>query len=239
MNQFDEKLLRAFRENHLEHLLDDDKILKLRSFFELLVETNKTTNLTAITDENGVILKHFADCAVIANKIPTDYKVLDVGCGGGFPTIPLAILRPDLSVTGLDSTGKKVEFVKLAALKLVLDNVTPVCARAEEFVADKRESYDACVSRAVARLNVLMELCLPFVKIGGVFLAMKSNRGQEEYDEAKSGIQKLGGALSEVDALNLSFEGENAERELYVFDKKSHTPNAYPRKYAQILKKPL
>lgn len=239
MNQFDEKLLRAFRENHLEDLLDDDKVQKLHSFFELLAETNKTTNLTAITDENGVILKHFADCAVIAKKIPANYKVLDVGCGGGFPTIPLAILRPDLHVTGLDSTGKKVEFVKLAALKLGLGNVTAICARAEEFVADERESYDACVSRAVARLNILMELCLPFVRIGGVFLAMKSNRGQEEYDEAKAGILKLGATLNGVDALNLSFEGENADRELYVFDKKSHTPAAYPRKYAQILKKPL
>ena len=237
--QFCTKLRDAFSENRLSSLLDDEKAKKLFEFYLLLTETNKSMNLTAITSEDEVILKHFVDCAFIAQSIGPNLSVIDVGCGGGFPTIPLSIVRPDLSVTALDSTQKKIDFVQTAANELELGNVTPICGRAEEVITKHREQFDGCVSRAVARLNVLAEICLPFVKVGGYFTAMKSNRGGEEYKEAEKGIKLLGGSLSALSQADLKFAGIHAERELYNFQKTAATPKAYPRRYAQILKKPL
>ena len=164
-----EALLNAFKQNDLDALIDDGKAALLCEFADILIETNKTTNLTAITSPNEVILKHFVDCASISLHIPSNSSVIDVGCGAGFPSIPLAIVRPDLKITSLDSTGKKVDFVTAAAKTLSLSNITPICGRAEE-LPSLREKFDVCTSRAVARLNVLSELCIPFVRKGGIFL---------------------------------------------------------------------
>ncbi len=239
-NVFIDKLNRAFRENGYEYLLDENKSEKLWKLACLLVETNKVTNLTAITDENGIILKHFLDSSVVAPLIPDNANVIDIGCGAGFPSLPLAVLRDDLKLVSLDSTGKKIDFVNFTAIALGLKNLQPVCARAEEYVVACRESFDVSVSRAVARLNVLAEISIPFLKIGGLFLPMKAaNKGAEELGEAEHGISVLGAELFSQDSLNLHFEGESIEREIYAFKKARRTPNQYPRKYAQILKKPL
>lgn len=231
-------LKQAFEQNALSSLLTDEKAEKLVKFADLLVETNKTTNLTAITDYNEIYLKHFVDCASVAPHIPKGASIIDVGCGAGFPSIPLAILREDIRLTALDSTGKKVEFVKNAARHLDLSNISAVCGRAEE-LTELRELFDVCVSRAVARLNVLSELCIPFIKKDGIFIAMKSSKGNEEHTEAQSGINKLGCTLLSSHKDKFNYLESEIERELYIYKKIQSTPAQYPRKYAQILKKPL
>lgn len=237
--EFKEKLFEAFKQNNLDEWLDNDKAEKLYLFYNILVETNKTFNLTAITDENDVILKHFVDCAAVLHFIPANSSVIDVGCGAGFPSLPIAILRDDINITPLDSTAKKIAFIKSTADALNLSNVTPIASRSEEYAAKSREKFDVAISRAVARLNILDELCVPFVKVGGSFIAMKSSRGEEEYSEAQGGIKKLGCELTSKDIFDFKFGELNITREIYVFEKKSHTPMQYPRNFSQISKKPL
>ena len=229
----------AFADNGLSGLLDEEKANKLYELSNLLVETNKSFNLTAITDENGIILKHFLDCATVSDHIPEGSSVIDVGCGAGFPTLPLAIIRKDIKITALDSTCKKISFVTKAAQELHLGNVMGVCARAEDFVKDNREKFDVCTSRAVARLNVLSELCFPLLETGGRFVAMKANKGSEEHLEAINGIEKLGGVFEATNNYVLSFMGECIERDIYLYTKIKPSPAQYPRKYSQIIKKPL
>jgi 16S rRNA (guanine527-N7)-methyltransferase len=238
-NLFVEKMFEAFSNNGMGDLLDRNSADSFYKLYTGLVEKNKTTNVTAITDENGVILKHFVDSAKVCGYIPAGSEVIDIGCGGGFPSLPISILRSDLNVTSLDSTGKKIEIVKELSKELNLKNQVSVCARAEEFASIKREGYDVCVSRAVARLNVLAEICIPLVKVGGLFIAMKSNKGDEEYAEAALGISKLGCELVSIDKVLLAFAGETIEREVYVFKKATKTPPEYPRMYSKILKRPL
>ncbi len=232
-------IIDLFEKNNLGHLIDADKAEKLYDLSNLLVETNKVTNLTAITDEKDIILKHFLDSATVSDSFSDQWSVLDVGCGAGFPSLPLAILRPDLKITSIDSTGKKITFVNRAAELLGLSNLKAICTRAEDLVKSDREKFDACTSRAVARLNVLAELCIPFVKVGGLFVAMKSDKGSEEYDEAKKGILTLGCELDNKRALTLADENSTIAREIYCFEKVAHTPTQYPRNYSQITKKPL
>ena len=229
----------AFERNLMSDLIDGEKAEMFFCLSGLLVETNKITNLTAITDEKDIILKHFIDCAAITRFIPKSSTVIDVGCGAGFPSLPLAICRPDLEITSLDSTGKKIDFVDRAIDVLGLEKSLAVCARAEEFVSQHREKYNVCVSRAVARLNILSELCLPLVTRGGSFIAMKSNKGEDELDEARQCITLLGGEHSKTDKLTLSSDCASIEREIQLFTKVKPTPTRYPRKYAQMLKRPL
>ena len=237
--QYISTIREAFEHNGLGQLLTSDNAETFYKLSNLLVETNKITNLTAITDEKGIILKHFIDCASISRYVPGGAKIIDVGCGAGFPSLPIAIIRPDVSFTSLDSTGKKIDFVNKAAKELGLNNLTAICARAEGFVTETRESFDVCTSRAVARLNILAELCLPLVKIGGTFIAMKSNKGAEEHAEASNGIKKLGATLDSVKEESFSLDNESIVRETYIFKKVHASPKEFPRKYAQILKKPL
>ena len=238
-NAFIAKIFEAFSLNSMENLIDHDSAEKFSRLYTDLIDKNGITNVTAITDENGVILKHFADSAKVCAYIPRDSSVVDVGCGGGFPSLPISILRSDLNVTSLDSTGKKIEIVKALSDSLGLTNQTSVCARAEEYATDNRERYDVCVSRAVARLNVLAEICIPLVKVGGLFIAMKSNKGADEYAEAYVGINRLGCDLLSVEKLSLEYAGEKIDREIYVFKKTRKTPLEFPRIYSKILKRPL
>ena len=238
-NEYISYIKSVFEQNSLGDLIDNEKASLFYDLSNLLIETNKTTNLTAITDEKEIILKHFIDCAAVSKLIPEDACVIDIGCGAGFPSLPLAICRPDLSVTSLDSTGKKIDFVNMAIARLGLNKSKAVCARAEEFVSESREVYDACVSRAVARLNMLAELCLPFVRVDGTFIAMKSSKGADELAEAARGVATLGGRHAETVKVEFFLEDQEIQRELQVYVKAKHTPNQYPRKYAQILKKPL
>ena len=231
--------LDVFSSNSLEGLLTEDKIRLFYEFSDILVESNRAFNLTAITQEKDVILKHFADCASVVKHIPNNANLIDVGCGAGFPSFPIAILRDDVKITSLDSTAKKINFIKDTASQLKLHNISAVCSRAEEFALKNRESFDVCISRAVARLNVLSELCIPLVKHGGLFIAMKSSMGDEEHAEAQLGIEKLGGELFERHFASLSDGEVSISRETFIYRKTRTTPKEYPRKYSQILKKPL
>ncbi len=237
--EYKELLYKAFKENGCIELLSDESAEKLYRFSSILVETNKSFNLTAITDEKEVILKHFVDCASIVKHIPLNAKLIDVGCGAGFPSLPIAILRSDVSVTSLDSTTKKIDFINRTAKELDLENITAISARAEDFAKQDREKFDVATSRAVARLNVLDELCLPLVKVGGLFIAMKSSRGEIELAEATEGIKKLGAQLVVTEKETLCFDGMSIERETYIFKKLRPTPTQYPRNYSQIAKRPL
>ncbi len=236
---FIKKLCSAFEENGMGALLKESSSERLYKLACLLVQTNKMFNLTAITDDNGIILKHFVDSATISRYIPVNSSLIDVGCGAGFPSLPISILREDVRVVSVDSTKKKIDFIDHASKLLEITNVYPKCARAEDFAKEARESFDIATSRAVARLNILDELCIPFVKLGGMFIAMKSSKGDEEYKEAKKGIEILGAEFSSKESAALSFAEEKIEREIFVFKKTKNTSPAYPRNYSQITKKPL
>ena len=219
--------------------IDDGKIMQFPKLAELLVEQNKTMNLTAITDPDGIAVKHFADSISVltATEFAENARVLDVGTGAGFPGIPLLIMRPDLDLTMLDSTAKKLKYVANTVDELGL-SANVLHTRAEEAGQSKeyRETFDIVCSRAVAALNVLCEYCLPFVKVGGYFVAMKAAKAQEEIDGAKAAIKLLGGKIVEEKSFNLS---DGGERNIIIIKKISHVPPKYPRVSAQIAKKPL
>ena len=238
-NEFIKTTLEVFEANGYGDVIDADRASKLYELYCYLVEVNKITNLTAITDAKDVILKHFLDCATVCKFLPDDARVLDVGCGAGFPSLPIAILRQDVSVVSLDSTNKKIEFGKNAVRKLGIGNLEACCGRAEEFVDGNRESFDVCTSRAVARLNVLIEICAPYVKVDGSFVAMKSNKWQEELDEVIKSSKMLGFGERAVEEIKLSAFDCEIDRAIVSFKKIAKTNEKYPRKYAQILKKPL
>lgn len=219
--------------------LTDEQTKLFEKLAELLVEQNKTMNLTAITDPDGIAVKHFADSisALSAYDFAENAKVLDVGTGAGFPSIPLLIARPDLEMTMIDSTAKKLKYVASTVETLGLD-AEVLHTRAEEAGQSKeyREKFDIVCSRAVAALNVLCEYCLPFVKVGGVFLAMKAAKAQEEIADAKNAIKTLGGKIVAEKSFSLS---DGGERTIVVIKKISQVPPKYPRVSAQIAKKPL
>ncbi len=219
--------------------LTDEQLSLFGKLSELLVEQNKTMNLTAITDPDGIAVKHFADSisALSAYEFAEGAKVLDVGTGAGFPSIPLLIARPDLKMTMIDSTAKKLRYVASTVETLGL-SAEVLHTRAEEAGQNKeyRETFDIVCSRAVAALNVLCEYCLPFVKVGGVFLAMKAAKVQEEIADAKNSIKTLGGKIVAEKSFTLS---DGGERTIVVIKKISQVPSKYPRVSAQIAKKPL
>lgn len=211
------------------------------TFSTHLLEVNQITNLTAIRNLPDTISKHLVDSLLAAEYLPSGAKVLDLGCGPGFPSIPLAIARPDLQLIALDSTAKKIAFVKEAARKLSLNNLTAISGRAEEETVLKQiGKVDAVVSRAVAKMSVLSELCLPYLKIGGVFVALKASKAAEELAEAQNAIRKLGGGEAILHEKELIMTDGSAEsRCLIEIVKEKATPCGYPRAYAAILKKPL
>lgn len=227
-------------QNKLTHYIKEDVCRKFYDFYNILVETNKVMNVTRILDAKDATVKHFADCLLLADLIPDgEFSLIDVGCGGGFPTIPIAIAKSSLKITAIDSTSKKVDFVNRAAKEIGLTNVNAVSARAEEFIEGKRESFDFATSRAVARLNMLVELTVPYIKVGGKFFAMKAAAVQEELDEALGGIKKLGGEHVETLVFDLLGGDEINSRGVVVVEKKVKTPTSYPRKFGQIKNKPL
>ena len=206
----------------------------------LLIEKNAMMNLTAITDEAGVALLHIYDSLALADLPLFDGggSVIDVGCGGGFPSLPLAIRRSDCRVTANDATLKKLDFVASAANETGCSNLTTLNGRAEELGAgNERESFDFAVARGVARLNVLCEWCLPLVKKGGYFIAMKGEKGEEEAEEAANAISVLGGKL--VDIIKYNVPEFDYVHTLVVIKKTSFTPGVYPRANGKIKKKPL
>ncbi len=223
--------------------LSDRQLQQLDRYAELLVEWNEKMNLTAITDPHDVAVKHFADSLSAAPLLPQGaFSLIDVGTGAGFPAIPLAILRPDMKVTLLDSLNKRLVFLQAVCDDLGLKAVT-VHARAEEGARRKelREKFDVATARAVAALPVLSEYCLPYVKIGGQFLAMKGPSAADELAAAEGAIKKLGGQLGDLHRLRLppNKNGDSEERVILRISKEKPTPPAYPRQSAKIAKDPL
>ena len=218
---------------------------KFFSLCNIMLEQNKVMNLSAIRDERGVICRHFADSLTAAKHIKEGATVLDVGSGGGMPTLPLAIARPDLTITALDATAKKTAYIKGAAEKLSLSNVNILTGRAEELgaKADYREKFDIVTARAVASLRILLEWCIPFLKTGGTFIAMKGKNGDEELKEAQTAAKELSLTLLQDDCFNLydlsSKDEADAVRHIFVFKKNLPTKKIYPRKNSQIQKNPL
>ena len=210
-------------------------------FTRLLMEENSHTNLTAIRELPDIIAKHYADCLLAEEFFPQNATVIDVGCGGGFPTIPLAIVRPDLRITAVDSTLKKINFVEKATKFLNLNNITPLCARAEAPEMEiHRQQFDVATSRAMARMSILTELTFPFLKINGQLIALKGAQGRIELQEASNAIKLLGGDSAASDKeLTLLTETEAESRHILIVQKTSATPKQYPRHYSTITKKPL
>lgn len=237
---FKAKLTDSLTKNNLEAFCSDDIIDKLYRLTERMLEVNSYMNLTAITDIDGIIMKHYVDSLTVSKYIPESASVIDIGCGAGFPTLPLSIARPDLSITALDSTAKRINYIRESAEMLGLLGISCVAARAEEYVnnENKRETYDIACARAVARMNVLCELCLPYVKVGGKFVAMKANAA-EETTEAENAIKKLGGKLIFADSFSLISDNADDPRCIVGVEKITETPKNYPRNNSQIKKKPL
>lgn len=207
-------------------------------YYQTLVEWNEKMNLTAITQKEDVYLKHFYDSLTISFDYDLNNQSLcDVGAGAGFPSIPLKVVYPDLKITIVDSLSKRITFLKHLFQVLDLKDVEAVSARAEEYALKHRESFDIVTARAVARLNILDELCLPLVKVGGDFITLKGLKAKEELNEAKQGIEKLGGKVVKEESFTLT--DENDHRCNIYIHKVKNTPSKYPRDFSRIKKKPL
>ena len=224
--------------------LSEDMLAKFYIISENLLSENEKFNLTAIRTLDGVILKHICDSACVANHIPAfpeGSKLLDVGSGAGFPALPLAVMRPDLSITALDATEKKVRCIEQTAKLAKIDNITCVSGRAEELAvpkSDMREAFDFVIARSVAELRMLNELCLPFLKVGGKFYAMKASRALHEATDSRNGRMTLG-AAEKLDIVRLYTDEFGEDRLLMIATKKLQTSGKYPRRFANIKKSPL
>ena len=218
--------------------LDESGAPSLLRYGELLLEKNKVMNLTAITEPQDVATLHFLDSAALLTLADLKGKsVVDVGTGAGLPGMPLKILEPSIRMTLLDSLGKRITFLQEVCDDLGLTDVQCIHARAEEFAADHRQSFDFAVSRAVARLNLLCELCLPYVKLGGAFIAMKGPELDAELKEAANAIRLLGGSVEK--RADYRVPGTDIVHSAVIIRKTSDTPAKYPRRWAQIKKAAL
>jgi 16S rRNA (guanine527-N7)-methyltransferase len=221
--------------------LSPQQINQYELYFHLLVEWNEKMNLTAITEKEDVYLKHFYDSvsATFYYDFSKPLSLCDVGAGAGFPSIPIKIAFPHLKVTIVDSLNKRITFLENLAKELQLDGVTFIHDRAETFGQNKeyREQYDLVTARAVARLSVLSELCLPLVKVGGTFVAMKAAHAKDELDTGKKAIATLGGSLKETYSFLLPIE--ESERNIIIVEKVKTTPKKYPRKPGTPNKAPI
>lgn len=220
--------------------LTENQYEQFQKYFELLAEWNEKMNLTAITDESGVALKHFTDSLSLLNfvDIPQNSSIADVGTGAGFPGVVLKIARPDIKLTLIDSLNKRLVFLGEVCAQLGIE-AELIHSRAEDGARDEklRESFDFAVSRAVARMNVLSEYCLPYVKVGGAFCAMKGAQANEEFKESLNAINTLGGKLENKYFFELPENG--GERAIAVVRKVKNTPQKYPRQSGKIKAKAL
>ena len=215
--------------------LTERQLDQLCEFGRLLLEKNQVMNLTAITEPEAVAQLHFIDSLTVLKAADCRNKsVIDVGCGAGFPGVPMAIAEPSIRLTLLDSLQKRMNWLREVLPQLGVE-ANVVDARAEEYVTTCREQYDLAVSRAVARLNILCELCLPYVKVGGAFLALKGAMTQEEVDQARRGIETLGGRVQKIQEYPIA----GAVHRIVVIEKVRPTPKQYPRKFAKIKQSPL
>lgn len=223
--------------------LSEHQLLQFYKYFELLVEWNKMMNLTAITEMEEVVTKHFVDSLTLVKAIPDlgekGGTILDMGTGAGFPGIPLKIVYPNLKITLLDSLNKRIKFLNEVIGEIGLEDITAIHGRAEDYGRNKdyREQFDYCVSRAVANLSTLSEYCMPYVKIGGIFISYKSGKIDEELKEAKGAVKLLGGKVEQV--ITFVLPKTEVERSLVVIKKNEGTAKKFPRKAGLPGKEPL
>lgn len=236
-------IIQQFKHLLLQHhlVVTDVMLEQFETYYQELISWNERMNLTGITEREQVYMKHFFDSASLAFFLDmTEFqRIADIGSGAGFPSIPLKIIFPHLQVTIIDSLNKRIQFLNHLISSLGLTGIDAIHARAEEAgrLAHYREQFDLVTARAVARLTVLNEFCLPFAKVGGTFAAMKGTHPQEEIDEAKYSTALLGARLQQVHAFRLPIE--HSERHIIVMEKVKPTPKAYPRKPGTPLKQPL
>ena len=232
--------------NKINIEISDDQINCFEKYYELLIEKNKVMNLTAITDKEDVIVKHFIDSIALIPylldkgiNINNKLKIIDIGTGAGFPGLPLKIMMPDVKFTLLDSLNKRVSFLNEVIDELKLKDIEALHGRAEDYASDNkyREKYDICVSRAVANLSTLSEYCIPFVKEDGYFISYKAGESEEEINKSKNAIKILGGKINKVEEFVLP--GTDASRVFVFIRKQELTDKKYPRKAGVPAKKPL
>ena len=219
--------------------ISDEKIQQLDEYLHLLLEWNEKFNLTSITEKADIIEKHFYDCLLASSPslLLSGKEVADLGSGAGFPGLVWAIAYPEVSFTLIEATKKKCTFLNEISKALKLNNVRVINARVEELPASFNESFDIVTARAVAELRILLELGIPLLKVGGTFVAMKGSRGEEELANAKHAIKVLG--ISNIDTRLASLPNSDGDRTIIHLTKGKKTEKRYPRKYSDILKKPL
>ena len=218
-------LKELFEKYNIEY--NEIMLKKLYLFYSEVIKVNEVMNLTNITDEKDFAVKNILDSVLPINMIPKNALVVDVGAGAGFPSIPLKILRPDLKIVMIDSLNKRIKFLNDVVAKLEIDDIKAIHSRAEDFALNNREKFDVAVSRAVSRLNTLCEYCLPLVKVGGMFIAYKSIKAEEEIEEAQKGIQILGGKVASLQ--NILVKEIESVRINIIIKKENPTPKQYPR----------
>lgn len=236
-NDFKEKMINFSKKIDIE--IEEEQLKKYFKYMNLLLEWNKKINLTAITELDDIILKHFIDSMTVLKHIKECRRLVDVGTGAGFPGIPIAIMRPDLQITLLDSLNKRIIFLDEVVKELDLKNIKTVHGRAEDFGQNmiNREKYDIAVSRAVANMTTLSEYMIPLIKVGGKCIFMKGSEIDKELEDARFAIKELGGKIINID--NFKLPDTDMERNVISIEKVKETPKIYPRKSGLPSKQPL